>query len=252
MKRPLFKYAGSKWRLVPHYPYPRHDVIIEPFAGSACYATRYHEREVILIEKDPDIAALWKYLISADSNEIGSLPTSTLKRGQDIRLLPASHGRAHATISRGAALLIRQWQRVGMSNCWTVSDWNGMAGQWCSAVRDNIARSVESIRHWKVIQNDCRNVAFDSRKATWFIDPPYFGLPLYGSESIDFAGLADWCKGRPGQVIVCEQASADWLPFVPFRSITKAARGKGKSIEGVWTNDAEALQSLLRKADCLP
>jgi len=241
MNRPFFKYAGSKWRLVPFYPYPCHDTIIEPFAGSACYATRYHEREVILIEKDPEVFALWKYLISAPSNEIGSLPTSELSRGQDLRMLP---------ISFGASLLIRQWQRVGMSNCWTVSDWNDKPGQWSSKCRDNIARNVEGIRHWKVINGDAIAISegFSRlgviQKATWFVDPPYEGLPLYGSKEIDFHGLARWCKSLPGQVIVCEQASATWLPFVPFRTIAKCARGSGKSLEGVWTNNPDTLRSV--------
>lgn len=53
--------------------------------------------------------------------------------------------------------------------------------------------------------------------ATWFIDPPYRGRPgshyRYGSKLIDYTNLAAWCQMLPGQVIVCEQHGADWLPF---------------------------------------
>jgi hypothetical protein len=56
--RPYFVYYGGKWRAAPRYPAPRHDVIVEPFAGSAGYALRYHERKIILVEKDAVLAEL--------------------------------------------------------------------------------------------------------------------------------------------------------------------------------------------------
>ena len=50
--RSFFAYYGSKYIRAPLYPRPRYDIIIEPFAGSACYATRRHNRrKVILVEK---------------------------------------------------------------------------------------------------------------------------------------------------------------------------------------------------------
>jgi len=48
---PFFGYYGGKFRAAPHYPAPLHKTIIEPFAGSAGYAMRHYERQVILIEK---------------------------------------------------------------------------------------------------------------------------------------------------------------------------------------------------------
>lgn len=42
---PFFPYYGSKWSLGPLYPAPRHDRIIEPFAGSACYSLHHPERD---------------------------------------------------------------------------------------------------------------------------------------------------------------------------------------------------------------
>ena len=229
LKRPFFKYAGSKWQLSRYYPKPVWERLIEPFAGSACYATRHHERQVTLVEKDPEIAALWRYLIMVDPFEIAALPTEELREGQDIRDL---------SVSFGARLLIRQWQRVGMSNCWTISKWCNKPGQWGKATRDYIARAVESIRHWEVLEGDA--LGLHNAEATWFIDAPYQGLPLYGSKSIDYARLADWCRTRYGQIIVCEQASATWLPFKEFRVQANRTNGSGKpgrgSHEGIWTN----------------
>ena len=69
--RPFFGYYGGKWRdAAKHYPPPKYQLIVEPFAGSAGYALRYHEHEVVLCERDPVIAAVWEYLISVEPEEI--------------------------------------------------------------------------------------------------------------------------------------------------------------------------------------
>jgi hypothetical protein len=31
--RPFFSFYGGKWRIARHYPTPKYDIIIEPFAG---------------------------------------------------------------------------------------------------------------------------------------------------------------------------------------------------------------------------
>ena len=49
--RPFFGYYGGKWRdAVKHYPAPQFDIVMEPFAGSAGYALRYAERNVVLCD----------------------------------------------------------------------------------------------------------------------------------------------------------------------------------------------------------
>jgi hypothetical protein len=47
---------------------------VEPFAGSAAYATLHHDRDVILVEIDPAVAELWRYLVRAKASEIRRLP----------------------------------------------------------------------------------------------------------------------------------------------------------------------------------
>src|SRR5947208_2052595 len=50
-------------------------------------------------------------------------------------------------------------------------------------------------------------------EATWFIDPPYNNPAggKYAVNDIDYQHLAEWCRSRRGQIIVCENAGADWL-----------------------------------------
>ena len=71
-------------------------------------------------------------------------------------------------------------------------------------------------------------------EATWFIDPPYqFGGHAYVENKINFNHLSNWCKTREGQVIVCENTKADWLPFKPMIN----NKGTHKiTTEAIWSN----------------
>lgn len=74
-------------------------------------------------------------------------------------------------------------------------------------------------------------------EATWFIDPPYQYANRrgykYGASTIDFERLKEFVLSRRGQVIVCEQEGADWMPFMPLGGIV-THRGS-VSREVVWT-----------------
>src|SRR5690606_2290087 len=75
-----------------------------------------------------------------------------------------------------------------------------------------------------------------NEEATWFIDPPYqFGGEHYieSTKNIDFVKLAEWCKERNGQVIVCENTKATWLPFKPMKEMQGSQH---KTTEAIWSN----------------
>lgn len=229
---PFFTFFGGKWRAAPLYPAPIHDRIIEPFAGSAGYAVRHHDHKVILIEKDPVIAALWAWLIRVSSAEIRSLPLII----EDVR---------HLSIIPEARSLIGFWLNKGMTapcnipSKWMREGWRPKS-VWGAEIRDRIACQVEKIRHWRVFSASYTDVP--NGPATWFVDPPYEKSGVryrVSSTLIDFKHLAAWCQERQGQVIVCEQDGAEWLPFKPFRTI-KALEGKKgvkRSSEVIWTNE---------------
>ena len=80
---PMFSYYGSKWRLAPEYPPSKHHLIIEPFAGSACYSLYwgvaycnylFSPPNVQLYDKNEKICMIWDYLINAKATEIKALP----------------------------------------------------------------------------------------------------------------------------------------------------------------------------------
>jgi len=113
---PLFKWFGSKWSVSKHYPVPAHDVIVEPFAGGAGYSLRHSDRRVFLAEINASIRELWFWLIKdATEASVREIPIG-LPEGTDIRQIG---------LSRGQALLLKNWQRTNNISdgpgTWTVS-----------------------------------------------------------------------------------------------------------------------------------
>lgn len=231
MLRPFFTYYGGKWRAAPKYPAPTHDTIVEPFAGSAGYATRYCDKRVILVEKDHKIASIWRYLIGADPERILGLP--------DI----GPEGVAAHDLEDAERWLIGMRLNNGVSHpCNAPSAWmrRGTHARsfWGQAIRERIASQVGAIRHWTVIEGDYTEAP--DITATWFVDPPYDCAAgrhyVHGSAGLDFAALGNWCRGLSGQRIVCEAMGATWLPFRHFADIkANESRNGGKvSREAVW------------------
>lgn len=228
--RPFFNYYGGKWRLAgKHYPPPEHETIREPFAGSAGYSLRYPDRRVHLHDTCPVICGVWAYLIRASEQEILSLPDVGHDESVDALSVPQE-----------ARWLIGFWLNKGVSSPRkTPSAWmrSGVrpGSFWGSRVRTTIASQLGSIRHWRV-----RNESFDqvpNEEATWFVDPPYEGAGRHykhGASGIDYAALSKWSVDRKGQVVVCENYGATWLPFEPLAQ-SKTAREK-HSMEAVWTS----------------
>ena len=110
-------------------------------------------------------------------------------------------------------------------------------------MKERVASQLEYIRHWTVIEGDY--TAAPDVAATWFIDPPYqrTGDKIYvhKARDIDYRALAAWCRQRRGQVMVCENDGATWLPFKRLYATSTAMNGAA-NVEVLWTN-AEPLKS---------
>jgi 16S rRNA G966 N2-methylase RsmD len=93
-----------------------------------------------------------------------------------------------------------------------------------------IANNLYKIKHWLIKEGSYEELK--NYEATWFIDPPYqFGGKYYKFKNIDYNKLSHWCKTRKGQVIVCENMKADWLPFKPLKQMYGQKR---LTIEAIW------------------
>lgn len=231
--KPFWRYYGGKYRAAPRYPAPQYDTIIEPFAGAAGYALRYHDRKVILIEKYPVVAEMWRYLIRVPAAEIRRIPTGVTHIDELPAWVPAPARNLigwwfnSATVSPRVSLSIGRQKLAAMGR-----NFEG----WTEATRERVATQVEQIRHWQCIEGSFERAPCVD--ATWFIDPPYNNKAgsYYVEHAIDYTWLAAWCRSRRGQVMVCENEGATWLPFKPFAVLKPGVNGKG-SREVLWTND---------------
>lgn len=234
--RPFFSYYGGKWRDAKLYPAPEYKIIVEPFAGSAGYALRnYLDKRVILCELDPTLFGVWEYLKRATPKEILSIPD--IKPNESVDDLVSWCGEVKALVglwmNRGAAS-----PRKGPSK-WMRSLIRP-GSFWGERVRRTIASQLQILQNWEVHNCSYANCPFEN-EATWFVDPPYMEAGKYyrfGSAQIDYTELANWCRSRPGQVIVCENAGADWLSFRPLAE-TKTTRADRRSKEVYWSNHFE-------------
>jgi hypothetical protein len=236
--RPFFGFYGGKWRdAIKHYPSPREKTIVEPFAGSAGYSLRYHDRNVILCEIDPVLAAIWAYLISVRPAEVLSIPD--LRHDQtvdDLRVAQEAKWLIGFWLNRGVSTPRRspsRWMRDGIRP----------GSFWGARVRQTIAQQVTKIRHWRILNRSYKDApAINS--ATWFIDPPYQRAGRhyrFSSDEIDYNELGDWCKDRRKQVIVCENYGANWLPFRPLADV-KTTRAGRRSKEMIWLHEHVSLE----------
>jgi len=215
--------------------------VVEPFAGAAGYACRHYRRDVVLVDRSPIIAGIWRYLIAESATSILALPdipeggtVDDMDAPQEARWL------AGFWCNNGAAAPCKSPSKWSREYGADAPNWLG----WSWKARQRVASQVDHIRHWRVIEgeyHDAPDVA-----ATWFIDPPY-STPAgkyYKEQPGSFSALGDWCRGRRGQVIVCEQEGADWLPFEPhhdMRSLGAASR-PNRSAEVAWFQGPQTTQ----------
>lgn len=220
----MWSYYGSKRSLAKYYPHPRHTQIIEPFAGAAAYSLLHWRGDVLLVDKYPVVVQLWQWLQKQEPEDILKLPR--LKEGDKVSELG---------LCEEATFLMGFFCYGGLeSPRETASSRVTIRPQWIDTRLKAISRNLYKIRHWQIVCDDYRNLS--NRQATWFIDPPYrYGGERYvmNNKGWDYGGLADWCRTRAGQVIVCENTKADWLPFVPVR---KLQGSKHQTTEAMWTN----------------
>lgn len=227
-----FYYYGSKSKIARYYPAPRYNTIIEPFAGAAAYSLHWAtpDTRVILIEKNEYVAALWRRIQKMSVDELNAIECPPKGERTSEPLLIAVQGGTGG----GAA-----WTRG--RDCQVTGR---MASDWRQIIK-RVIKYHDLIQNWEIIEGNAGLVAPDI-EATWFIDPPYWVQPdrlrgngagyREGASAINFKALGNWCRSRKGQVIVCEQKDAPWLPFTDLTNIV-SANGKRRSTEVIWTND---------------
>lgn len=246
-KGPAWRYFGGKWRARKMYPAPRYSTIVEPFAGAANYAWWHaYGRDVIIADRNEDVRNAWDLITSSDGPSI-------IKGAPD--LVRGVRADAQSDDKRLVSLMCFWCSDGGAKYTKHPTPWALLPKKygWNFGARERLVRSASNVisKPW-VIFDDWKKLP--DVEATWFIDPPYqvAGKAYkHGSRGIDYGEMADWCKSRRGQVIVCENMGADWLPFVSIghvRSMTLKGSGARTSHEAVWSNDEQWMEELRRAA----
>jgi hypothetical protein len=211
--KPFFSFYGSKYRLARQLGAPKCDHVIEPFAGSAGFSVLWEPRQVTLIELDPVIVRIWKYLQSASRSEIESLPG----RITHVDDLPS-------WACEEQKWLIGFWLNRGLSRPGhSLGNWgrnsSNWADYWSDDIKFRIANQLDLIRPWTIIEGSYEDAP--DVEGHWHIDPPYHNAAgrHYRLDHVDYVALSQWCLTRLGFIQVCEAAGADWLPFMPFTAL---------------------------------
>ncbi len=222
----MWSYYGRKTRVVKEYPPAMFNTIVEPFAGTATYSLYGDnwKKEVHLIDKYNVIINIWHYLQRASEQDILSLP--------DIA--------CGESLNNHQYLCKEERQLIGFSICEgsvkpkaTASSKVGF-NNW-NVNKSKIAANLYKIKHWDIRCGEYDEFHdINSLTATWFIDPPYqIGGQYYARKFKDYDILAEYCKSRKGQIIVCENTKADWLPFKTLKDMQGQLH---MTTEAVWIN----------------
>lgn len=223
----MWGYYGAKTNIIDLYPAPKHDKVIEPFCGSARYALRYFDKDVVLVDKYPVVIGIWKWLQKCSVGDIKGLP-HFVKAGQslddftfddpaakDLMGFLIGFGMERPRKTASAKRMIMRPNHVNYS-------------------LNRIEKELWKIKNWSIQLGSYSDIK--NQTATWFIDPPYqFGGACYpmSSKKINFQELALWSKERQGEIIVCENHKATWLPFIPLGE-HKTRTGMQKEV--IYTN----------------
>jgi hypothetical protein len=231
--KPFFTYYGGKHKLAPLYGKPKLAHVIEPFAGSAGYSTYWDPPKVTLVDLDPVIVGVWRFLQGASTHDIERLPS----RVMHVDDLPSS-------VCQEARWLIGFWLNHGLAQPQkSLCNW-GRTGQgifWSENIKQRIISQLEQIRHWTIIEGSYEDAP--DVEAHYHVDPPYNNDAgrKYRFYPADYDALRQWCVTRKGFVQVCEAAGATWLPF-KRKAVLPSPRPTGFSAEAVFEQDNRGRQ----------
>lgn len=214
---PFIPYYGAKWRSSGHYPAPLHNTVIEPFAGGGGYSLR-HLRPSRLYDLSHHVLRAWRYLLRATPEEILSLPAPVSSVDDVPEVARALVG---FWLNPGSA----QPKRTPSNRADPFLPLYRAGSVWSEKTRARLATQAPRVQGlFTFEQRDYRAIDIPAEPATFFVDPPYRRKGVHYVTrwaDADYVELAAWCRAvaaKGHQVIVCENAGEDWLPFVPLHT----------------------------------
>lgn len=221
-QRSPFRYAGGKTWLIPkirqwlHYQGGSDKELIEPFAGGGIVSlTAVCENlvdRVTMVEKDEDVAAVWKVILNGGAEWLGDaivnfqLTPESARRAID-RASESLESRAFATIiknrvNRGGILA------DGASFIKNGENGKGITSRWYPETLKKRILTIDQIKHKiKFIEGDAFEVCEKNANrdnVVFFIDPPYMkaGQRLYRYSDINHEALFDLAHRLQGKFLM--------------------------------------------------
>lgn len=220
-----FRYAGGKTWLVPEIrrwlsQNPRPSKFIELFAGGGIVgltaAAEYLVDHVILVELDPDVAAVWKTIFHGDAEWLASrileFDLTLEKVTETITQKPQSTAEhAFQTILRNRTLY-GGILAAGSGLPKYGENGKGIASRWYPATLANRIRNLILLRgRVTFVEGDGLAYLQETLNlpyVAYYIDPPYTapgkraGRRLYTYSEIDHEQLFDFCKEMSGNFLM--------------------------------------------------
>lgn len=229
--RSPFRYPGGKTWLVPYVRSwlqsirPRPQLLIEPFAGGAIVGLtagiEHLADHVILVEKDVDVAAVWKVILSGQAEWLAKrIESFNMTKANVLAVLRKTprnpRERAFATILRNRV------QRGGImaAGAGLVKEGEngrGLASRWYPKTLAERIRTIAAAReHFSFIEGDGMQVIQSyahERTAAFFVDPPYTmaARRLYSHWQIDQGRLIGLLKRVDGSVLLTYDSTPEIL-----------------------------------------
>lgn len=221
-QRSPFRYPGGKTWLVPQLrrwlhskPQPP-SLFVEPFAGGGIagltVAFEALAEGVLLIELDPDVAAVWQTILSPRNNRLAKMIEDfDLNEEHVRRILDRRH---RSTLDRAFATILRN--RVqhggimapGASLMRNGENGKGLASRWYAQTLAKRIRNIASVTGRLAFHLgdafDAIHSYRETKNAVFFVDPPYTvaGRRLYRYYEIDHELLFQRLAAVVGDVLM--------------------------------------------------
>jgi DNA adenine methylase len=227
--RSPFRYPGGKTWLVPYVRSwlnnirPRPQLLIEPFAGGGIVGLtagiEHLADHVILVEKDANVAAVWKVILSGQAEWLAErIEEFALTKPNVLAVLSRSprnpRERAFATILRNRV------QRGGIMApgaglVKSGENGRGLVSRWYPQTLAERIRTIATMRErFSFIEGDGMQVIQSyarERNAAFFVDPPYTvaARRLYSHWQVDQRNLFSLLKRVEGSVLLTYDSTVE-------------------------------------------
>jgi DNA adenine methylase len=220
-QRSPFRYPGGKTWLIPQLRrwlnnMARPRLLIEPFAGGGIMgltaAFEQLAEKVLLVELDPDVAAVWRAILNGQGERLARrIESFQLTRESACAALGS---KAHSIVDRAFATILRN--RVqhggilapGASLMRKGENGKGIGSRWYAETLAKRIRSIaENRSSISLLQADGFTVIeqyHDDRDVVFFVDPPYVtaGRRLYKYSEVDHHRLFQLMRGVAGEFLI--------------------------------------------------